>query len=267
VLAVLAVLVVLLSACSDKHTEAEYSLADDGNDPRLVYVLAPSSLTPMLEALATELVKTHPDISLVLVAGHPTSKTVATSTPDARVKAGARPSIWIDTSPTIKTMRDDPAVKAPPIDLGADALQFVVMSGNPEGVKDLSVFGPQPGPKTALCDPKTPCGRASTALLNKQGIESKPDRISSDGAQLLRDLGDGKVAAGIVYATDAAPSGLALTSLPYPGQATNTLAYQMVRFTDKQSTVDFATWIQTAPEARTILDRFGLLLPAPDAKP
>ncbi len=255
ILLALAVATALLaSSCSDAHTGAEKERAEGGTDPRVITVFQPPELVPAMKALAAAFNRDHPDVAF-------TYDDQTRSSQAKRIDDGAKPSLWIDVATSIDPYATDPRSQAQPFPLGTNVLQFVVQAGNPKGITQLTVFGPDGGPyptaRTGLCKSDTLCGSTSIKLLAQQNIDATP-QLHTDSDALAAAIVADTLDTGLVYRTSAAPLGPKLTVVPLENPATGLLDYHMLRFTSSTSAAEFETFLGT-DEARAILLAQGLL--------
>ncbi len=259
----LVAVVLAASACSDAHTQAQLTLSDNGSDPHEVTLLAPNAADVWLHKLTDAYRVLHPEVTFVyelqvtVTPQRPRAKPTPPIAPQKRVAAGDTPDVWIDEYGILRDHASDPRVQDPPFRVGNDPFEFVVQAGNPQNVTGLEVFGPGNHPKSGLCNLANICGSLARGILLKGGIDPKADVTYADGPTLAGAVAEGKVAAGMMFTTEAAAQAPSLTRLAAP----RTFIYGAMAMRADPVAAKFLAWLKSSPDARAVLTSAGLQPP------
>ncbi len=142
-------------------------------------------------------------------------------------------------------------------------LAIVTKPGNPAGIATLADLAD--AGVIALCEPSAPCGRFAAQVLADAGV-TIPDTSVTLGQNVkatLTAVSEGDAVAGIVYVTDAAATGDAVTTVELP-EAQNVIATYPVGVLAGSGHADvaraFADFV-SSDEAQRVLKELGFLPP------
>ena len=166
--AIVLLLALLVTSCSDAYTEEEKARAEVGGSSQYTLITAAPSVAPLMEQLASAYMLENPTVRLVVV-------------PQAEMSvedlADIRPAVWVGDAS--ESLAGTEQLAAPEVALGSDALVTITPTGNPGGIDDLAVFGAEEGlARTALCDEEVLCGSSAREALRERGIDPAPGRVT-----------------------------------------------------------------------------------------
>lgn len=174
--------------------------------PGRLTVLAAASLSDAFEAIAADFEAAHPDVEV-------TVSFAASSTLAAQVREGA-PADVLATADTaaMDTAAGSGSVAGAPTVVAGNGLAIAVAPGNPLGVtgladlarSDLVVVGAAPA---------VPISRYARTALTAAGVDVRPVSEEADVRAVLSKVAVGEADAGIVYRSDVATSGGAVTGI------------------------------------------------------
>jgi molybdate transport system substrate-binding protein len=141
-------------------------------------------------------------------------------------------------------------------------LAIAVEPDNPRGVASLADLA-DADLAVVLCAEQVPCGRLAVEVLDRAGVDVRPRSLEESVRSVLQKVELGEADAGIVYATDIAAAGSAVTGVAIPdGQ--NVVAQLPVAVTTGARNPDVArafVAFVAGPEGRGVLERFGFGAP------
>ncbi|NRG39298.1 molybdate ABC transporter substrate-binding protein [Rathayibacter sp. VKM Ac-2804] len=120
-------------------------------------------------------------------------------------------------------LADADLIAGDPVDFATNTLEIAVPPGNPAGVTGFADLA-RDGVTTVVCAPQVPCGAAATAVETATGVDLRPVSEESSVTDVLGKVTSGEADAGLVYVTDVAAAGDAVTGIAFPesAQAVNT---------------------------------------------
>ena len=135
----------------------------------------------------------------------------------SQLDAGAPADVLVTASgPTMDRAIDAGTVTAAPVVIATNVPVLIVPADNPAGLTDLESAA-APGVDLVVCAPQVPCGAAAQTLAENADIDLTPVSEESSVTDVLGKVTTGQADAGIVYATDAADAGDAVTTIELPG--------------------------------------------------
>ncbi|MDO5492221.1 MAG: molybdate ABC transporter substrate-binding protein [Nesterenkonia sp.] len=179
----------ILTACAE----------DSGQDSQqeTLHVFAAASLHETFSDLAESFESEHPDWAVEL-------NFAGSSDLVAQITEGA-PADVIATADedTMEQLIADGALAGDTQIFAENTLTVVTPKDDPAGVEDLEDLTDD-GVDVVLCAPQVPCGKASEALLEAEGLEVSPVSEERQVTDVLGKVSSGQADAGLVYVTDAA---------------------------------------------------------------
>jgi len=163
-------------------------------------IVAAASLAGAFDELAAAFESAHPGLDVRPIE-YDGSSTLATQIIEGRtvdVFASADEA-------SLAKLVDAGLVAAPGRPFATNTLVVIVPAANPAGVTTIADLL-EPGVRLVLCDAEVPCGRASRALLERNGLSAAPVSLEQNVSAVLAKVAAGEADAGLVYATDAARS-------------------------------------------------------------
>lgn len=242
----------VLGACSATGT-GDGSPATGGSADQSVTVLAASSLTEPLTALARQYEAAHHGATVRLSFGSSTklAQQVAQGAPaDVIVLAGTE---VVDQLPPEAR---DPARRTV---IARNSLEIVTPPSDPAGIRSLADFA-KPGADVVLCVETAPCGRAADDVLDRARIEANVVSREVDVRSTLAKIVLAEADAAIVYHSDVVTAGDRVRGVVIPAAANTTLDYPLVRLTDSTGTEGFAEFV-ASDTGTTALTAAGFIAP------
>lgn len=166
--------------------------ADPGPSGELT-IYAAASLGTAFDELAEQFERRHPSVDVLPIV-YDGSSTLAT-----QILEGAPADVF--ASADEKTMDTVSALAVAPELFASNTLVIAVPAGNPGRVTGLESLA-DPALTVVLCAPEVPCGTASAALLDAQGVAVTPASVEQNVTAVLAKVAAGEADAGLVYATD-----------------------------------------------------------------
>ncbi len=250
--AVVVILLAALAGCGG-------SGSNEGGD-RQLRVLAASSLTEPLDALADEFEADHPGVSVTAIYG--SSATLA-----SQVIEGAPADVLATADLDTMTTVEEAGAVLGPTSFAGNRLVLVTPADNPAGLSSFADLSSSEVTFVA-CVETAPCGKVARALLDRNGVPTQPRSLEIDVKAVLTKVTTGEADAGLVYASDAQAAGNEVQTFAVPGSAQeqNTYAIAVV---EASSHGDLAAeWVDLVLSERGQSELaeagFG---PAPDTAP
>jgi molybdate transport system substrate-binding protein len=244
----IALMVAALSGCSGARDEP-----GDGATRHTVVVLAASSLTESLTAIAGDFEASHPGTTIQL--SFASSSTVVT-----QVNQGAP----ADLIALAGTSAMDPLEKSQIATggirtLAGNTLEIATPPGNPGKVNALADLS-RPNLKVVLCLATAPCGKAAAQALTAARVVAHVVSYESDAKATLAKVQFGEADAAIVYHSDVVSAGTRVHGVPIPASVNQRLDYPMVALADDPTTVSFRKYL-LSEQGRKRLREHGFLMP------
>ena len=255
--AALVAVVLMLVGCSSQSDSTSLDSAPDGGAVRgEITVFAAASLRATFTDLGTRFEAEHPgtavqfsfagssDLAAQLISGAP-----------ADVFASANTKNMTDTV-------DEGLVAGNPVDFASNTLTIVTTPGNPDGITSFADLA-NPDVLTVICAPQVPCGAATAAVETATGTTVPAVSEESSVTDVLGKVTSGQADAGLVYVTDAAGAGEAVTTVPFEEsrEAVNTYPIATLSGSGNQNTARAFTEFVAGPVGRDVLGRAGFAAP------
>ena len=217
-----------------------------------VTVLAAASLTESFQVIEKDYERSHPDADLQI-------SFAASSTIVQQVSAGAPADVVALAGESAATpLPKDLLAKGGRAVIATNTLEIGVAQGNPSGITSLSDLG-RPGLKVVLCASSVPCGAAADAALDRARVAASVVSRETDVKATLTKVRLGEADAAVVYHSDVVGARGAVTGIPVPAEANQTLRYPLIWLNTKPTTTDFATYVST--EGQNVLQDNGFGMP------
>ena len=226
-----------------------------GNGPtrHTAVVLAASSLTESLTAIAQDFEASHPgtDVQISFAA----SSTVVT-----QVNQGAPADLVALAGTSAMGPLDKSRIaKDGTRSMASNTLEIATPPTNPgkvNGITDLS----RPTLNVVLCAATVPCGKAAAKALSVAGVVAHVVSYETDVKATLAKVQLGEADAAIVYHSDVVSAGIRVRGVQIPATVNQTLDYPLIRLTDDPTTVAFMTYV-LSEQGRQRLRDHGFLTP------
>ncbi|WP_409484032.1 molybdate ABC transporter substrate-binding protein [Arsenicicoccus dermatophilus] len=225
-------------------------------DARVVTVLAAASLRRAFTRLGQDFERTHPGVRVRF-------SFAGSSDLVAQLEQGA-PADVLATADE-RTMGKAVAgslVTGVPTPFAANTLTIVTAPGNPRGVTSLADLAKE-GTQVVVCAPQVPCGAAATTVQHAAGVTLEPVSEEQSVGDVLGKVTSGQADAGLVYRTDAAGAGAAVTSVPLPEADKAVNVYPIALTAASRGSLDAAAFVDLVrgPTGRAVLTQLGFRAP------
>lgn len=216
-LAVLFSLALVVSGCSsdDSSDETGSTTTTDSSQTTptvdgTITVSAAASLTEAFTTIKDDFIEANPEATVTINFG--SSGQLAT-----QIQEGAPVDVaaFADEAP-MATLDEADLLAAPAQIFARNQLVIVTKPGNPKGIdslEDLATVG-----VVSLCAETAPCGKFANQILESAGVTIPASSITrgQDVKATLTAVTEGDAEAAIVYVTDAAAAGSAVTTVDIP---------------------------------------------------
>lgn len=162
-----------------------------------------------------------------------------------------------DTS-TMDRAVDGGTVAGDPVVFATNTLTIVTAPGNPRAIASFADLA-GPGVQLVVCAPQVPCGSATEKVEAATGVTLTPVSEESAVTDVLGKVTSGQADAGLVYVTDAAAAGDAVTAVAFPEAADEVNSYPIAALADSTNPAAASAFIEfvTGPQGRDVLAAAG----------
>ena len=218
-----------------------------------VVVLAASSLTESLTAIAQDFEASHPGTDVQL-------SFAASSTLVTQVNQGAPADlIALAGTSAMGPLDKGRIVKNGTRSLASNTLEIATPPSNPGNVNAITDLS-RPTLKVVLCAATVPCGKAAAKALSAAGVVAHVVSYEIDVKATLAKVQLGEADAAIVYHSDVVSAGVRVRGVQIPASVNQTLDYPLVRLTDDPTTVELMTFLLSDQGRKRLRDN-GFLTP------
>jgi len=224
----------------------------NGPTRHTVVVLAASSLTESLTAIAKDFEATHPGTDVQL--SFASSSTVVT-----QVNQGAPADLIALAGTSAALLLDAKRIAGGSRSLASNTLEIATPPSNPGKVNAITDLS-RATLKVVLCVATAPCGEAAAKVLSAAGVVAHVVSYENDVKATLAKVQLGEADAAIVYHSDVVSAGARVRGVQIPASVNQTLDYPLIRLTDDPTTVEFATFL-LSDQSRKRLRENGFLTP------
>ena len=200
-----------------------------------VVVLAASSLTQPLTAIAQDFESSHPGTDVQV-------SFAASSTVVSQVNQGAPADLVALAGISVAGPLDKSRIVGGMPTLARNTLEIATPSGNPGRVTAIADLS-RPTLKVVLCAATVPCGKAAAKALSAAGVVAHVVSYETDVKSTLAKVQLGEADAAIVYHSDVVSAGERVHGVPIPATVNQTLDYPLIRLTDDPTTVELMAYI------------------------
>ncbi|WP_415975155.1 molybdate ABC transporter substrate-binding protein [Rhodococcus sp. 077-4] len=254
--ALAAAALILVGCTSQPGATAPDATTDGSAVEGEMTVFAAASLRASFTDLGTRFEAEHPGTSVEF-------SFAGSSDLAAQLISGAPADVFAsaDTKNMTKTV-DAGLVAGNPVDFASNTLTIVTAPGNPEGITFFADLA-NPDVLTVICAPQVPCGAATATVEAATGTTIPAVSEESSVTDVLGKVTSGQADAGLVYVTDAAGAGEAVTSVPFEesSEAVNTYPIAALSGSRNEATARAFTDFVTGPVGLDVLDRAGFGAP------
>lgn len=228
----------------------------DGRRTELT-VFAASSLTDAFADVEQIFESEHPKVDVEVIVD-------SSSTLAEQVLAGAPADVLATADEaTMRRVTDEGLVAGRPVTFARNQLTLVTPADDRTPVWSVADLE-RDGVTYAVCVPEAPCGAASSALLDLEGIAAEPVTEEDNVRAVLTKVTAGEVDAGLVYVSDAETAGAEVGVVDLP-RAREVLTVNRIVALSEAAEPDLArNWVTlvSSAQGQRVLASYGFL-PAP----
>ncbi len=208
-----------------------------GSEPtrHTVVMLAASSLTEPMTAIAKDFESSHPGTDIQL-------SFAASSTVVSQVNQGAPADLIALAGRAAAEPLNKSGIVGGTPSLARNTLEIATPPGNPGKVGSISDLS-RPNLKVVLCAATVPCGKAAAKALSAAGVIAHVVSYETDVKATLTKVELGEADAAIVYHSDVISAVGRVRGVPIPASVNQTLDYPLIRLTDDPTTGQFMAYI------------------------
>ena len=218
-----------------------------------VVVLAASSLTESLTAIAADFEASHPGTDVQL-------SFAASSTVVVQVNQGAPADlIALAGASSMGPLEKSRIAKDGIRSLAGNTLEIATPPGNPGKVNALADLS-RPTLKVVLCAATAPCGKAAAKTLTATGVMAHVVSYETDVKATLAKVQLGEADAAIVYHSDVVSAGKQVHGVQIPASVNQRLDYPLVRLNNDPMTAELMAYLLSDHGRKRLCDN-GFLTP------
>jgi molybdate transport system substrate-binding protein len=218
-----------------------------------VVVLAASSLTESLTAIASDFEASHPGTDIQL-------SFAASSTLVTQVNQGAPADLLaLAGTSSMGPLQKSRIVAGGTRLMAANTLEIATPPGNPGRVNAIEDLA-RPELKVVLCAATVPCGKAAAQALKAAGVTAHVVSFETDVKATLAKVRLGEADAAIVYHSDVVSARGQVRSVPIPASVNQRLEYPLIRLTSDPATSELMAYLLSG-QGRARLRDSGFQMP------
>jgi molybdate transport system substrate-binding protein len=145
-----------------------------------------------------------------------------------------------------------------PQPFASNRLEIATPPDNPAGIASFADLV-EAGVKVVVCAPEVPCGAAAVQAQEAAGVTLDPVSEESSVTDVLGKVTSGEADAGLVYVTDVAAAGDAVTGVPFPESGAVVNTYPIVALEDSEQADLAAEFVELvlSDTGQSILEQAG----------
>ncbi|WP_460359134.1 molybdate ABC transporter substrate-binding protein [Mycobacterium sp. ZZG] len=153
-------------------------------------------------------------------------------------------------------------VAGAPAEFATNTLTIVTSPGNPHRINSFADLNRR-GLQVVVCAPQVPCGAATRKVEDATDVTLTPVSEESAVTDVLSKVTSGQADAGLVYVTDAAAAGDAVTAIPFAEAGTAVNTYPVAVLADSSNPEAARQFVEliTGPQGREVLAAAGFGAP------
>jgi molybdate transport system substrate-binding protein len=153
-------------------------------------------------------------------------------------------------------------VAGSPVDFASNRLAIAVAPGNPQKVTSFADLA-RPGLRVAVCARPSACASDVQSIEDKTGVQLHPTGEDATTFDIVKDVTDGQVDAGLVYTTDALNGGdnIAWFNVPESADAAVVYSIALMKGSDQAQLATKFINLVTGDTGRNVLSRAGFTEP------
>lgn len=239
--------VVAVAGCSDAGAD------DAAGAETTVRILAAASLTDVFTELGEEFEAAHPGVEVEFSFGSSTDLA-------AQAADGAPGDVLATADEAAMAVAADAGVVVGPQSFATNVLVIAAPQDNPAGIGSLDDLD---GITWVRCADEAPCGKVALALLDANGVTAEPASLEEDVRAALDKVVAAEADAALVYATDAAAAGEAVTSVEIEGAESERNTYLAAPLAQAAAPDLAEAWVDlvTGPDGQAALAEAGFREP------
>ena len=237
------VLPLALASCTSQTT--------DNDDATTITVSAAASLTDAFTEIGDTFTEANPGIEVRF-------NFAGSSSLAEQINAGAPVDVFAAASTTSMDRARDSL--AEPTVFASNSLAIAVPPGNPAGVTALADLQ-DPDITLLVCATQVPCGAATEALLERNGLQLTPSSLEPDVRAVLTKVIVDEADAGIVYRTDIAAAGDQVEQIAIPDEANVINRYPIAATKTAPQAADTFVDFVLSESGQRILESWGFGTP------
>lgn len=222
----------VLSGCTGDTAPDASSTPQSGNDGSggdalngELTIFAAASLSGAFDELSAQFERQHPDLD-VLPISYDGSSVLAT-----QLIEGAAADVFASADESNMMKLVDAELAPAAESFATNAMQIAVAPENPRDIDGLSSLADD-DLIVVMCAAEVPCGTAARTLLDADDVALTPDSEEQNVTAVLAKVKNGEADAGLVYRTDIAAAGDAVTGVEIEGAEQATNVYPLSALTD-----------------------------------
>ncbi len=180
----------------------------------------------------------------------------------AQLIAGAPADVFASANEAnMQKVVDAGLITGEPVPFAANVLTIIAAPGNPKAIESLADLA-DPALLVVTCAPQVPCGAAAETATEDAGITLSPVSEESSVAGVLAKVTSGQADAGLVYVTDAAAVGGAVSAIAFPEaeSAANTYPVAVLEHAENQAAREFVDML-TGEAGQQVMAEAGFRVP------
>ena len=199
-----------------------------------VVILAASSLTEPLTAIAKDFESSHPGTDIQV-------SFAASSTVVSQVNQGAAADRIALAGVSTAGPLDKSRIVGGTPSLASNTLEIATPPSNPGKVNAITDLS-RSHLKVVLCAATVPCGKAAAKTLAAAGVVAHVVSYETDAKATLTKVRLGEADAAIVYHSDVVSAGGQVRGVAIPAAVNQILGYPLIRLTNDPTTTEFVTY-------------------------
>jgi molybdate transport system substrate-binding protein len=182
-----------------------------------ITVFAASSLKEAFTTIGKQFEAANPGVKVTFSFG-------ASSTLATQITNGAPADVFASASPKNMQQVVTAGYASNPVNFAKNVMEVAVPPSNPGHVTSVNDLA-KSSVKTALCEPKVPCGVTAAEVFKNANITVKPVTLQPDVKSVLTQVELGNVDAGVVYVTDVHSAGAKVKGVEIPASVNASTEY------------------------------------------
>jgi len=227
------------------------SQSSNNDDATTITVSAAASLTDAFTEIGAAFTEANPNVEVRF-------NFAGSSSLAEQINAGAPVDVFAAAS-AVSMDRAQDSLNEPAV-FASNSLAIAVPPGNPAGVTALADLQ-DPNVTLIVCATQVPCGAATEALLERNGLQLTPSSLEPDVRAVLTKVIADEADAGIVYRTDTAAAGDQVEQIAIPKEANVINRYPIAKTKTAPPAADTFVDFVLSESGQRILESWGFGTP------